>query len=143
MPELTESDAAYLRDRFARLLTQPVGLRLFTRPDHGAYVPGMAACETCERTRDLLEAVANLDERLYLEVIDDVTGAGVPTICVDPAGQDAGVRFLGMPSGYEFTSLAETIVSAGRPGHGLLAGTLAALGLLDGELEIQTFVTPT
>lgn len=143
MAELTTSQAASLRERFARLLTQPVGLRLFTRPDHGRYVPGLAACETCGPTLVLLEELAGLDERLHLEVIDGMAGDAVPTICVEPEGRDASVRFLGLPRGFEVTSLAETIVSAGRPGHGLAPETLAALGLLGDDVEIQTFVTPT
>jgi len=68
----------------------------------------------------------------------------VPTIAVGPDGEDAGVRFQGLPDGYEFTSFVETLASAGSAvGHGLQPETLDALAELPGDVEIKTFVTPT
>jgi hypothetical protein len=152
MAFLRDADAGYLRDEFAQALTRPVRIRLFTEPVSPLYVPGRAVCETCPGTQALLEEVAALSEQIYLEVIDVAAfpdaarEAGVtllPTIAVD-AGADAGVRFVGLPDGHEFSSLVETLVSAGsEPGHGLEPETVLRLSSLTEDVEIKTFVTPT
>ena len=149
---LQDTDAAYLRDQFARLLTGPVTLRLFTEPAGGLYVPGRRTCESCPEAEALMNEVAALSDRIHLEVINVAAQPEVarewgvnltPTISVD-GGSDAGVRFVGLPDGYEFTSFVETLVSAGsEPGHGLQADTLQQLASLTGDVDIKTFVTPT
>jgi len=149
---LQDTDAAYLRDQFARLLTGPVTLRLFTEPAGGLYVPGRRTCESCPEAEALMNEVAALSDRIHLEVINVAAQPEVarewgvnltPTISID-GGSDAGVRFVGLPDGYEFTSFVETLVSAGsEPGHGLQADTVQQLASLTGDVDIKTFVTPT
>ena len=51
MAFLTDTDATYLRERFAELLTRPVGLRLFTEPASGLYVPGRRTATRARRPR--------------------------------------------------------------------------------------------
>jgi alkyl hydroperoxide reductase subunit AhpF len=153
MAFLTDTDATYLRERFAELLTRPVGLRLFTEPVSGLYVPGRRTCETCAEAEALMNEVAALSDQIHLEVVD-VSTCGeeaaqwgvteVPTIAVGPGDTDAGVRFQGLPDGYEFTSFVETLASAGSEnGHGLEPETLEALAALPADVDIKTFVTPT
>ena len=153
MAFLTDTDATYLRERFAELLTRPVGLRLFTEPVSGLYVPGRRTCETCAEAEALMNEVAALSDQIHLEVVDvstrreEATQWGVteiPTIAVGPGDDDAGVRFQGLPDGYEFTSFVETLASAGSEnGHGLAPETLEALASLPADVDIKTFVTPT
>jgi len=153
MAFLTDTDATYLRERFAELLVRPVGLRLFTEPVSGLYVPGRRTCDTCAEAEALMNEVAGLSDLIHLEVVDvstrreEATQWGiteVPTIAVGPGDDDAGVRFQGLPDGYEFTSLVETLASAGSEnGHGLATETLEALAALPADVEIKTFVTPT
>jgi alkyl hydroperoxide reductase subunit AhpF len=150
---LTDADTAFLREKLAELLVRPVQLRLFTEPVSGLYVPGRQPCETCAETETLLQEVAALSDQIQLEVVDVSVHrdqavrwqvAGVPTIAVGPAGTDAGVRFQGLPDGYEFTAFVETLASAGSEiGHGLAPETVEALAALPGEVDIKTFVTPT
>ena len=70
MPFLTETDASYLREKFAEILTQPVELRLFTEPVTGLYVPGHPQCETCADTEALLTEVADLADSIHLEIVN-------------------------------------------------------------------------
>src|SRR5438105_2546107 len=70
MAFLKETDAAYLRDQFAELLTGPVTLRLFTEPVGGLYVPGRKTCETCPEAEALMNEVAALSDQIRLEVVD-------------------------------------------------------------------------
>lgn len=153
MAYLTEEDSTYLRDRLAELLVRPVEVRLFTEPVGGLYVPGRRPCETCADAEVLMGEVAALSDQIRLEVVDVAMHAdearawgvtGVPTIAVGPEGEDAGVRFQGLPDGYEFTSFVETLASAGNPDvRGLAPETLEALAGLTTDVEIKTFVTPT
>jgi len=53
------------------------------------------------------------------------------------------VRFFGIPSGYEFTSLVEDIVDVSRGQTSLSAQTLELLAKLTEPVHIQVFVTPT
>ena len=153
MAFLTDTDATYLRDQFAERLVRPVTLRLFTEPVSGLYVPGRKACETCPDAEALMEEVAGLSDQIRLEVVDVAArpelarewGVNLtPTIAVGGESDD-GVRFVGLPDGYEFTSFVETVVSAGsgESGHGLQAETVGALAALAADVDIKVFVTPT
>jgi alkyl hydroperoxide reductase subunit AhpF len=153
MAFLTEADAAYLREKFAELVVGPVGIRLFTEPVSGLIVPGRRSCETCAPAEELVKEVAGLSDLISVEIVDvtarreEAAAWGVtqvPTIAVGPGDEDSGVRFQGLPDGYEFTSLVEIIASAGSgPGHGLAPETIEALAALPEDVEIKTFVTPT
>jgi glutaredoxin-like protein len=66
----------------------------------------------------------------------------IPAIAIIGA-EDYGVRFYGIPSGYEFTSLLLAIkaVAAGKPE--LSEEGLQALAELTEPIHMQVFVTPT
>ena len=66
----------------------------------------------------------------------------VPAIAVLGA-QDHGIRFFGMPSGYEFMSLLDAILLVSKGDSGLLEGSRAMLASLASPLTLQLFVTPT
>ena len=74
-------------------------------------------CLACQETRELLEELAKLTDKIKLEVYDFVEDkAEVDKYKVDkiPAivmmdEKDYGIRFFGIPSGYEFTSLIEAL----------------------------------
>ncbi len=59
------------------------------------------------------------------------------------AGADCGIRYFGIPSGYEFASLVEDIIMVGNGDSGLAEATRKALATLPAEVHIQVFVTPT
>jgi len=108
-------------------------------------------CEFCTETRQLVEEIAQLSDQLTVEVYDFVADkAKAEELGVDkiPAialiGQeDYGVRFYGIPSGYEFASLLHAIraVAAGKPE--LSEETLNALAEVTTPVHLQVFVTPT
>jgi glutaredoxin-like protein len=56
---------------------------------------------------------------------------------------DYGIRFYGIPSGYEFTSLLESILLVGSGDSELDKNTMAFLDSLDQPLHLQVFVTPS
>jgi alkyl hydroperoxide reductase subunit AhpF len=66
-----------------------------------------------------------------------------PAVSIRPDGLDAGLRYDGLPWGYELSSLVGAIVEAGREEPTLRPESLAALGTLDRDLGLDVFVTPT
>lgn len=121
----------------------PVTLKLFTQEFECGY---------CKETRQIVEEVAALSELVAVESHDFVADKvladtlqidKIPAIAVLGGGQDFGIRFYGIPSGYEFTSLLEAIVMVGDTGPSLDPKTLAFLDTLQSPLHLQVFVTPT
>jgi len=141
MPLLNEEIAGHVKEELASL-AGPVRLIMFTQETE---------CEFCAETRQLVEEMAQLSDQLTAEVYDFVADQEkvrelgidkIPAIAV--VGQeDYGVRFYGIPSGYEFASLLHAIqaVAAGKPE--LSEETMQVLADLTTPVHIQVFVTPT
>ena len=66
----------------------------------------------------------------------------VPAIVVEGA-RDYGIRFFGIPMGYEFTNLIDSMVVASSGTPSLGAETLERLAGLKERVHIQVFSTPT
>ncbi|EKP94952.1 hypothetical protein ThesuDRAFT_00675 [Thermaerobacter subterraneus DSM 13965] len=133
MAILAESQRRAVAERLAAV-DAPVELELFVR-DTRLIIPGRE-CPRCEETVQLLKEVCALSPRLALVVRDldreseRARHLGVertPTLVIH--GRAGGrIRFVGPPMGYEFATLLEALVEAGRgDGHG------AALGGPGGE----------
>lgn len=128
--------------KFLEGLPGPVRLVMFTQEFE---------CDYCKETRQLVEEVAELSDRIQAEIYDFQTDKAqaealgidkIPAIAVIGA-QDYGVRFYGIPSGYEFSSFLNAIrsVAGGQPD--LSEATLRALAKVTQPVHIQVFVTPT
>lgn len=143
--KISEQDQLEIRRRFAAM-DAPVNLKLFVRRDKDQ-------CPYCDDTQELLEAVSQLDERVTLQVHDldlepelgNRYGVDmVPAIVFTRSdGTDTGVRFYGIPTGYEFGALIDGIVDVSRGTSGLSPETEAYLRSLDTDVHLQVFVTPT
>ncbi len=64
-------------------------------------------------------------------------------MAVLPEGEDVGVRYYGLPWGYELASLLGGVLEAGRLESALAPESLARLAALEHDLAIDVFVTPT
>jgi glutaredoxin-like protein len=108
-------------------------------------------CFFCKETKQLLEEVKALSDKIELLVYDytaDKEKAAEYKIDKIPAtvimaDQDSGIRFYGIPSGYEYTSLVEAIADVSRRRTELSPQTKEALKSIDKNVHIQVFVTPT
>jgi alkyl hydroperoxide reductase subunit AhpF len=141
MPILSPSDAARVREMLADL-PNPVRLVFFTQTLN---------CETCEPTKQILGEVVDLSDQITVEEHnlllegDLAASFGIdraPAIAVVGA-QDYGIRFLGIPSGYEFMSLLDAIKVVSAGDSGLQEGSRAMLAGIESPLALQVFVTPT
>jgi glutaredoxin-like protein len=66
----------------------------------------------------------------------------IPAIIIQGT-EDYGIRFFGIPSGYEYMSLIEGIIDVSKGATGLSQKTKDALKSLQKDVHIQVFVTPT
>lgn len=129
----------------------PVTLVVFTQSNDGKV---SLECQMCADTRSLVEEVAALSDKLDLEVLDFVEDEQavqdyqidkIPAIALrgGPQNKDYGIRFYGIPSGYEFSSLIEGILMASKGSSDLSPKTMQAIQKLDQPVHIQVYVTPT
>ena len=123
-------------------LKGPVRLVMFTQ---------LLECEFCEDTRKMVEEVAALSDKVTAEIYNFITDNEkveeygvdkIPAIAVI-GEQDYGLRFYGIPSGYEFTALIEAIKAVSWGQSGLSEESKAALTRVDQPVNIQVFTTPT
>ena len=140
--------------KFESDLVHPVQLILFTQEPGRLVVPDHIKgqeCLYCKETRQLLEEVSGLSEKIALTIYDFTADAdkakeyGVDKIpgLVIRNTEDYGIRFFGIPSGYEFMSLIEAIADVSKGQTGLSPKTREALQTLQQDVRIQVFVTPT
>lgn len=108
-------------------------------------------CEYCAPTRELLEEVAALSLKINLEVHDlkaDAELAGTFNIDKTPATvimgrKDFGIRFFGIPAGYEFTTFIEDIIDVSANEHGLADEIVEALLKINNPMNIEVIVSPS
>ena len=141
MPLLPDEVKKQVRESFADL-SNPVRLIIFTQT---------LECAQCRENRQLLEEIAALSDQIATEVYDFVTDAAkveeygvdkIPAVAILGDG-DHGIRFFGIPAGYEFTTLVHTIRMVGGAGSQLDENVLAQLESLTEPIHMQVFVTPT
>jgi glutaredoxin-like protein len=145
MALLSDKDRQYLVKEFGAL-KNPVKLIVFTQ---------QFECQYCRETREIAQEVAGLSDKITLEVYDfeaDKTVAAqygieqIPAMVMLRGGEqpkDFGIRYYGIPAGYEFTSLIHDILMVGTGESGLSEATKQWVAGLKTPLHLQVFVTPT
>ena len=151
MPIISPQDRETLEERFRKELKRKITLKLFTSQLAGQlFIPGRE-CATCPQTQQILEELTSLSPMLELETVDfysqvqaarDIGVERIPAIVVT-RGEDASVKYYGMPSGYEFVTIIESAIELSKPRTSLSADTRKKLKLVDEDVHIQVFVTPT
>lgn len=145
MSLLQEADRQHLIGEFAGL-QHPIKLIVFTQEFE---------CQFCRETRQIAEELADLSDMIDLEVYDFVADKQIaeqynvdkiPATIVMRGGdspRDYGIRYYGIPSGYEFSSLVQDVTMIGSGEHGLSSTTTDWLAALSEPMHLQVFVTPT
>lgn len=143
---LNEQIIRQINDAFTGL-QEPVQVLYFGSKDN---------CEYCDETRQLLEEVAALSDKLELDIYDveeheemagkyNITNApGIVVAARDQAEiRNLGIQFSGVPSGHEFSTLINDILIVSKRDSGLNEKTRQFLKNLDKPLLMQVFVTPS
>lgn len=108
-------------------------------------------CQYCRETRQLMEDIAALSDKISVEVWDFLADKDrvekygidkIPATVIEGI-KDYGIRFYGIPAGYEFTSLINDIIAVSKGESGLSEETKSALSQLDVPVHIQVFITLT
>ncbi len=108
-------------------------------------------CAHCRENVSLATEVAALSDKVKLQIHDfqidkerrDSYGIDkIPAIAVEGV-KDYGIRFYGLPGGYEFMSLLEAMKGVSEGESGLSAETKEKLRSLSKPVHIQVFVTLT
>lgn len=141
MAFLTEKDQEYVRNLFENM-QERVKLIMFTQERE---------CQYCRETREILEEVSALSDKISLAVYDfqsdkvmvDQYGIDKIPATVIEGKKDFGIRYYGIPSGYEFSSLLEDILDVSRGDSGFSPEARQKLAKIDKPMNLQVFVTPT
>lgn len=150
MPLLNENVQKQIRQLFADIENQ-VKLVLFIQDDED---PSSPECAMCGDTRQLVEELSGLSEKISLEVYDfgkDKAAVKlyqvdkIPAIAIlsGPDYKDNRIRLYGIPSGYEFSTLIEDILMVSKGKADLTEQTLKEIGKLTQPVHIQVYTTPT
>jgi len=108
-------------------------------------------CQYCSETRQLLEEVADLSDKLTIEVYDLMENKEeaqryniekIPATII-MGDKDYGIRYYGIPSGYEFSSILQDILMISKRDSGLSESSREKLASMHKPVHLQVFVTPT
>jgi glutaredoxin-like protein len=138
---LRDEDALEIRERLREMIN-PVRLVHFTQELNLEYG---------RETKQLLEEVAGLSDKLTLEVynflldkekvseygVDKVPGTAIRN------GKDYGIKFYGIPAGYEFATFLDAILNVSKGDSGLKPETREKLAAVTQPVHLEVFVTPT
>ncbi len=144
---LSEEDRKYLVDLFEKELKGEVKILFFGSKKK-------EECEYCNLTEQILQELAETSNKITVEShdFDDEEALAkkynvemVPAILMlDANGNDMRIRFYGIPSGYEFSSLIEDVIATSKNGAvDLSQDTIKKLQEVKTPLKLQVFVTPT
>jgi len=123
-------------------MTGTVTMKLFTQP---------MECQYCKETHGLLEELTQTNPLLKLEVVQydpeseivkEYAIEQIPAIAII-GEKDYGIRFYGIPAGYEFSSLLNAILMVSTGITKLLPETKAYLDGLKKDIHFKVMVTPT
>lgn len=147
MALLSPADQDKLREAFAEMASA-VKIVFFTQT---------LGCETCLQTRQIIDELPALTDRVTIEEVNLVLDADrakafgverVPSLAivgVDAQGaeHDSRIRFVGTPAGYEFISLVQAVLLVGGREGVLTSENRQKLAELADPITIQVYTTPT
>jgi glutaredoxin-like protein len=131
-----------LRNDLKERMVDPVKIVMFTQE---------VECRFCSDTRQLVQEIATLNDKINVEVYDfmvDATKAQELKIEKIPAlaiigKKDYGVRIYGIPYGYELQTLIAAVIGVSTGKTDLSDKTKAILADVKAPVHIQVFVTLT
>ncbi|MEM2972363.1 MAG: thioredoxin family protein [Candidatus Bathyarchaeia archaeon] len=142
MSLILEEHKGHIKAEFEAKLEKPVKVVMFTQE---------IECPFCAQTKQLINELATLSDKIGVEVYDFVADVNkareygvdkVPAVIV-MGDKDCGVRFYGLPYGYEFQTLLESIINVSRGKTDLLEEVKIRLKEIKTPVHIQVFVTLT
>jgi len=140
MSLIPDEHKEHIRNQLAEGLLNPVRVIMFTQ---------QMECQYCVQTKQLITDLAGLNDKIRAEVHDFVADSQlakdygvdkVPAIVL-LGEKDYGIRFYGLPYGYEFQTLMQGLIAVSRGKTDLSEETKAKLRAVNVPVHIQVFVT--
>jgi glutaredoxin-like protein len=131
-----------LRNDFKEKMEGPVKIVMFTQE---------IECGSCSNTRNLVQELATLNDKISVEVYDFLVDAAkakeygidkIPALAII-GKKDYGVRIYGLPYGYELQTLIEAVMNVSKGKTDLSDKTKSILTEVKAPVHIQVFVTLT
>jgi glutaredoxin-like protein len=138
---IKDSDKPLIKDKLSSMKSEVV-LNFFTQD---------MECDFCQESRELLEELSAIGDKIKLRIFDfkaDQAEVGkykiskIPAVVVENE-KDYGIRFYGIPAGYEFSSLLEAILMVSRGESDLSPAGKEIIRNIQSPVHLQVFVTPT
>lgn len=108
-------------------------------------------CQICRDTRKLLKELTETSHKIKLEILNFVIDKDkadaiqidkIPAIAILEGDKDFGIRYYGIPSGYEFASLLEVIKMVETGFVDLSEELINKVKPIDKPVHLQVYVTP-
>jgi len=142
MAVIQDKDKENVKKKLDKELEGDVKLIMFTQENE---------CQFCADTRGMVEELAGMSAKIKVEIHDFVKDEKlaksygvkkIPAIAILGA-KDYGIRFYGIPSGYEFKSFKEDLVDVSRGRTDLSDDVKKKLSEIKKPVHIQVLVSPT
>jgi glutaredoxin-like protein len=139
---IPEEHKEHLKSELNEKLENPVKIIMFTQE---------VECQFCSQTRELMSEMATLSDKIKVEVYDFVADAekakqyGVDKVpaTVILGDKDYGVKYYGLPFGYELQTLIEGLINVSKGKTNIPEETKQRLKEIKVPIHIQVFVTLT
>jgi glutaredoxin-like protein len=138
---LNDIQKEQIRKQFEKL-TGEVELIVFTQENE---------CLLCKDTRELILDLGTLSPKIKTKVYDFVKNGDedmkyiikrIPAIVI-VGNKDYGIRYYGMPTGYEFPVIVDDIIDVSRGATSLADSVKKRLSEIKKPVHLQIFVSPT
>lgn len=142
MSLLPDDKKELLRKDFEMRLVDPVRIVMFTQE---------VECRYCNETRRLAQELGTVSDKVTTEVYDFVKDQAkakelgierIPALAII-GKRDYGVRYYGIPYGYELQTIIEAIINVSKGVTDLSEKTKAVLKDVNTPVNIKVFVTLT
>lgn len=138
---LQESDKETIRKKFVGL-SDEVKIIVFSQENE---------CQFCKETREFTLELGTLSDKIKVKIYDFVSNGDevmkykikkIPAIAI--VGKiDYGIRYYGVPAGYEMPALIDTIIDISKGKTSLSDALKTKLSEIKKDIHLQVFVSPT
>jgi glutaredoxin-like protein len=107
-------------------------------------------CQECKEGREFAEEFSELSDKIKYSKFDFQKDQDevkkyhvmrIPAMVISKNGNDSGVKFYGVPGGYEINSFISTIMEMSGTGQELSPELIDRIKKIDKEVHFQVFVT--
>jgi alkyl hydroperoxide reductase subunit F len=128
---MLEADMKQQLAAYLERLTQPVGITAFV--------------DDSKDSREMLELLADIAASSSRITVSEARDAGerAPSFSLNQPGEQARIRFAGLPLGHEFTSLVLALLQVGGYPPRVDAGVIEHIRALDGDYHFETYISLT